>query len=100
MAVRFTEVKVDDVLQLPGKVGTPDRYVVVFKNRDRVKLEKVSEKGNLKYHTDNQFDAEQYELPYDLPGKPVRFLGGQPEEKPEVEELNGPLIYRKANDQS
>lgn len=62
MAVTFSQVKLHDILDLPGRRGASDRFTVVAKRPGRIKLLSHLHKEHTRYLTDNQFDNAGFEL--------------------------------------
>lgn len=71
MPLKYKEVGVEDILDLPGRIGDPDRWEVTRKYGNRIILNSMVHRENSKHMTDNQFDEAEFERAYDMPGKMV-----------------------------
>ena len=62
MSLLYTDVKVGDVLVLPGRSGTPDQYTVEKKYGNRIVLLSHITPGYRVHRMDNQFDSAGYNM--------------------------------------
>jgi hypothetical protein len=57
---KFAALQVGDVVELPGRAKKPDRYAVLTRVGNRVRLQSLLDKSALRVMMDNQFDHARF----------------------------------------
>ena len=61
MPLRFSQVQVEDQIELPGRAGKPDRYNIVKKHGARVVIQSMVHQEQRRVMTDTQFNDAEFE---------------------------------------